>query len=258
MVGDRDRAEAAVAGGLEQDLDRRRAVGRVVGVHVQVDLDQLAAATIRRRTAGSPVAVVAPGSEPPRRRSSSWSATSRPAARRRAAAPPAADHSRSCLSVAEARRAAPASVCRVAGREQQPQLAVADAARGRLGSSRDDRHRPRRRAPGGSAPAPARGPPEAAQTTSARGDQLLRRAVAGPTSSIRSRRRRAIRSGVSVGAVGPDRRLPVEVRGQPPQGAQEEPQRAALLFERRRRSAAGPCGRRRGAARPSAPGRISS
>ena len=40
MVGDRDRAEAAVAGGLEQHLDRRRAVRRVVGVHVQVDLDQ--------------------------------------------------------------------------------------------------------------------------------------------------------------------------------------------------------------------------
>ena len=40
MVGDRDRAEAAVAGGLEQHLDRGRAVGRVVGVHVQVDLDQ--------------------------------------------------------------------------------------------------------------------------------------------------------------------------------------------------------------------------
>ena len=40
MVGDRDRAEAAVAGRLQQHLDRRRAVGRVVGVHVQVDLDQ--------------------------------------------------------------------------------------------------------------------------------------------------------------------------------------------------------------------------
>ena len=40
MVGDRDRPEAAVAGRLQQDLDRRRAVRRVVGVHVQVDLDQ--------------------------------------------------------------------------------------------------------------------------------------------------------------------------------------------------------------------------
>ena len=40
VVGDRDRPEAAVAGGLEQHLDRGRAVARVVGVHVQVDLDQ--------------------------------------------------------------------------------------------------------------------------------------------------------------------------------------------------------------------------
>ena len=53
VVGDRDRAEAAVAGGLQQHLDRGRAVGRVVGVHVQVDLDQLAAAS-RARTSGSP------------------------------------------------------------------------------------------------------------------------------------------------------------------------------------------------------------
>ena len=42
VVGDRDRSEAAVAGRLQQHLDRRRAVGRVVGVHVQVDLDQRA------------------------------------------------------------------------------------------------------------------------------------------------------------------------------------------------------------------------
>ena len=40
MVGDRDRPEAAVAGRLQQHLDRRRAVAGVVGVHVQVDLDQ--------------------------------------------------------------------------------------------------------------------------------------------------------------------------------------------------------------------------
>ena len=42
VVGDRDRAEADVAGGREQHVDRRRAVVGVVGVHVQVDLDQLA------------------------------------------------------------------------------------------------------------------------------------------------------------------------------------------------------------------------
>ena len=42
VVGDRDRAQADVAGGGEQHVDRRRAVVGVVGVHVQVDLDQLA------------------------------------------------------------------------------------------------------------------------------------------------------------------------------------------------------------------------
>ena len=41
MVGHRDRAEAGVARAGEQDLDRRGAVARVVGVHVQVDVDQL-------------------------------------------------------------------------------------------------------------------------------------------------------------------------------------------------------------------------
>ena len=40
MVGDRDRPEPPVARGLEQPLDRRRAVVRVIGVHVQVDVDQ--------------------------------------------------------------------------------------------------------------------------------------------------------------------------------------------------------------------------
>ena len=64
VVGDRDRAEAAVAGRLEQHLDRRRAVGRVVGVHVQVDLDQRPPGDPppRLRVAG---AVVAARGEPP-------------------------------------------------------------------------------------------------------------------------------------------------------------------------------------------------
>ncbi len=42
VVGDRDRAQADVARGRQQHVDGRRAVARVVGVHVQVDLDQLA------------------------------------------------------------------------------------------------------------------------------------------------------------------------------------------------------------------------
>ena len=40
MVGHRDRAETLLARGGEQHLDRRRAVAGVVGVHVQVDVDQ--------------------------------------------------------------------------------------------------------------------------------------------------------------------------------------------------------------------------
>ena len=40
VVGDRDRAEALRLRGLEQHLDRRRAVAGVVGVHVQVDVEQ--------------------------------------------------------------------------------------------------------------------------------------------------------------------------------------------------------------------------
>ena len=51
VVGHRDRAEAARLGGLEQLVDRRRAVVRVVRVHVQVDGDQLA---LRRAACARP------------------------------------------------------------------------------------------------------------------------------------------------------------------------------------------------------------
>ena len=64
VVGDRDRPEAAVAGGLEQDLDRRRAIGRVIGVHVQVDLDQRATGDAPP-CPGVAARVVAAGDEPP-------------------------------------------------------------------------------------------------------------------------------------------------------------------------------------------------
>ena len=42
MVGHRDRAEPLRSRGRQQDLDRRGAVAGMVGVHVQVDVDQLA------------------------------------------------------------------------------------------------------------------------------------------------------------------------------------------------------------------------
>jgi hypothetical protein len=42
VVGDRDRAQALLLGGLEKKLRRGRAVRRVIGVHVQVAVDELA------------------------------------------------------------------------------------------------------------------------------------------------------------------------------------------------------------------------
>ena len=52
MVGHRDRAQALLARGREQHLDRRRAVVRVVGVHVQVDVDQRPRRRARRAAPG--------------------------------------------------------------------------------------------------------------------------------------------------------------------------------------------------------------
>ena len=43
VVGDGDRAEPALAGGREQHVDGRHAVVRVIGVHVQVDVDHAGA-----------------------------------------------------------------------------------------------------------------------------------------------------------------------------------------------------------------------
>ena len=54
VVGDRDRAEALLLGRREQHLDGRRAVRRMVGVHVQVDVDQRPAARgCRGRASGA-------------------------------------------------------------------------------------------------------------------------------------------------------------------------------------------------------------
>ena len=57
VVGDRDRAQAALLRGLEQHVHRRRAIRRVVGVHVQVAVDELARAQAAARSrAGRPAA----------------------------------------------------------------------------------------------------------------------------------------------------------------------------------------------------------
>ena len=64
MVGDRDRAEPLLLGGLEQQLRRGRAVRRVVGVHVQVAVDVVAALAAVARISGLPLRVVAPAGQP--------------------------------------------------------------------------------------------------------------------------------------------------------------------------------------------------
>ena len=82
-----------VAGGRQQHLDRRGAVVRVVGVHVQVDVDQRARRPAARRTSGSPVGRRGGARRPRRRPPRSSSATraqsqlARAARARRAAAP---------------------------------------------------------------------------------------------------------------------------------------------------------------------------
>ncbi len=64
VVGDRDRAEAALARRLEQRLDRGRAIGGVVGVHVQVDVDLAPARDSPPHLRVAPRVVAARG-EPP-------------------------------------------------------------------------------------------------------------------------------------------------------------------------------------------------
>ena len=61
VVGDRDRAEAAGAGLGEQDLHGGGAVRRVVGVHVQIDVDQRPLASAAAAATGSPTVIVAAG-----------------------------------------------------------------------------------------------------------------------------------------------------------------------------------------------------
>src|SRR3954453_22729801 len=54
VVGDRDRAQSPLLRGLKEHLDGRRAIGRVVRVHVEVDVDRGPAgkALSHRRIAG--------------------------------------------------------------------------------------------------------------------------------------------------------------------------------------------------------------
>ena len=164
--------EAALARGGEQHLDRRRAVVRVVGVHVQVDVDQLALGAAARA--------------PRAARSGSWrraasSRVDRLDARRRRA--PTTSSRRAARRARAAARAAPASRDQplelggehvdVAGLEQQPELAVAAAPPRRPAGAR----RPARR------PAPSARTSSAGRGRAARARRRRRTSACASTSS---------------------------------------------------------------------------
>ena len=212
----------------EQHLDRRRAVVGVVGVHVQVDVDQAAgpSGACGQRASARPPARCAAGRasrrrprRPPRRRDPSRASC---ASRRRLCAAACAA-SRLAAAGRAARRASRRRPARTAGRA-----------------------RPRRAAPRRPAAAPRPGwrpRPSRARARRGRG-RLARRGEhrdVGRPSSVRgsrssgpmnvTRSRSSRRSGVALPfrAARPDLRAPVEVQVQPPQRAQEQAQRAALL-----------------------------
>ena len=227
-------------GGREQHLDRRRAVVRVVGVHVQVDVDESRACASRRAHRGSP--------------RSSWrratsSRVDRPRARRRRAsqrsrsrsgaggvAQPRAQRRRRRRGARAGRRASR----RRRGSNSRPcspspsSLLVDRQARG-------DRHR----AGGERAHEHARA---RARRRSTRARRRRRARAARPRRSRRGPAKRdplaqLARAAAPVGArraARPDGRPPARVERQPPQRAQEQAQRGALLVGDEARSATGP------------------
>ena len=219
MVGDRDRAEADVAGGREQHVDRGRAVVGVVGVHVQIDLDQLVARDpradlglrVRGRGAARPGARRSPR---PGRRPCSTRAP--PGPRRRARRG----------SSRRRRRGQPLELggehVDVADLEERAEVAVAQ-------HLLVDRHARGERHGAGA---------ERAHEHAGRGDLAERggdddvgagRTRASSSSTICTRWRRLERSVGTRAGLGVDDRLPRELLRQQPQRAQEQPQRAALL-----------------------------
>ena len=247
VVGDRDRAEADPLGGVEQRVHRRRAVGRVVGVHVQVHVHEVAL--------GEPLAQRRAARSVAWRRAaiSAYSSSKRSAVR---------DHSSSgwarsirAAKLAEQRRLGEQPLElggereRVARLEQQAELAVAQRL---LVLRQPRRHRARRRPPARAAraAAPARCPP----TPPPRSGRARGAAPPSRPPGRRAARGRAAGAAATPPAPWPGRaarswRASRASVGQPPQRAQEEPQGAALLLgrehdlRRRRRSA-----RRRGGA----------
>ena len=230
VVGDGDRPEALVARGGQQHLDRRGAVGRVVGVHVQVDVDE------------------APGGHAP--------------AQRRVAAggmPPGGHRRVDALELvghavpgqhAPQRLGAGAQARAQVGVGEQPRELAPRTRRGRRGRTagrgRPRRAPPRRRrgsTPAGRPPPRSHAGPGRARARRRRSASTQTSAVASasasPPSTNATRARSSSRSGIeddaprSVTTVAP----PGDVGPQAAQRAQEQAQRAALLVVDERRPA---------------------
>ncbi len=238
MVGDRDRAQPARLGLGEQHLDRRGAVIRMVGVHVQVDVDQPAATRAARAAAGSPPDVAPARGQPvvhaPR-------AARRPASTRtaRAARPARSQPARAAAARRSAARAGRERVARrrarTAARSRRPTAAPRRPAAARRRPRRPARERSHQR------PGAGRSPSEASTSTSA-----FASASTSPTVA-RSRRTRpgrgAAQPSVAGSVSGPrDQTVACQSRsgGQAPQRPQERPQRRPLLVGDTRAARRGP------------------
>ena len=227
VVGHGDRAQPGRLGRVEQRVDRRGAVVRVVGVHVQVHVDEVAPlqALAHRGLALRPGggARRSPRRAPrTRRRCGSTRARGAPRRSARAAAPPAR------------RRAAGAR----AGRPGSPRRAARTAAPARPRPAASS-YWGSRDATGTAPPASARSsswgagavPAEAATAMLARARCWASEPSAGPAKRTRSRSRRGSGGGASAaGSRSHTVARPVELVGQLAQRAQEQPQRAALLL----------------------------
>ena len=184
---------------LEQHVDRRRAVGRVVGVHVQVDVRSSLREPSRCRTAGRPSRVVAARGDLARRapRTRRRRATSRAPARARCASRAGARAARrrdtrrsSCAASVAASRGSNSSP-----RSPSRERLLVDAA-GATPPAR--RRRPSRAA---AAAAPARCRPTPPPRSSARARCWASEPSAGPAKRTRSRSAPRQRDG----GVGPGR-----------------------------------------------------
>ena len=231
VVRDRDRAQAALLRRLEQHVHRRGAVGRVVGVHVQVAVDELAAAEPARDRGPVGRRAVAAG-EHVAGRSRSTSSTTRSQPISGPALETAAPQLEQQVAVRHEPRELRAQHLGVARLEQQPLGAVVQ----HLLVDRDprsDRHRAGRDRLHHGRGAGRDAGRRRAQRVRPREQRLERLAP-------RSRQPHALtqRAGQPGGQVDarrrPDRRAPLAVQRQPAQRAQEQPQRRALLLEHER------------------------